>query len=201
MQPSEEAQRYHSTIARIAAAVFMIAFGELAYGVMVESRFLIRDGFDWIYNVLIYVIAALSFGRGARAERAAGVALGLVLIAAGVVTIVQMWWAWIDPPQIEPFNVTVSAFLIIAVAWLIAILLWPFRHSQHPVIEATWLSARNDVVVSSLYAVVMLAARLYPSLWPQMMVDAISACLCLQAGAKVVRDALRIDAVMQEGRA
>lgn len=198
---SEEAQRYHSTIARIAAAVFMIAFGELAYGVMVESRFLIRDGFDWIYDVLIYAIAAFSFGRGARAEKVAAIALGAVLLAAGVVTTVQMWWAWIEPPQIEALNVTVSAFLIIAVAWLIAILLWPFRASTHPVIEATWLSARNDVIVSTLYALVMLAARLMPSLWPQMIVDGISACLCLQAGAKVIRDALRNDAATKEGGA
>lgn len=201
MQHSEDAKRYHATIARIAAAVFLIAFGELAYGVMVESRFLIRDGFDWIYDVLIYVIAALSFGRSAQVERAAAIAMGLVLVAAGVVTVLQMWWAWIEPPQIEPFNVTLSALLIIAVAWLIVFLLWPFRHSQHPVIEATWLSARNDVVISTLYATVMLAARLYPSLWPQMVVDGISACLCLQAGAKVVRDAWRDSAAMEEGRA
>ena len=198
---SDVTKRYHSTIARIAAAVFLIAFGELSYGIVVESRFLIRDGFDWIYDVLIYVIAALSFGRGARSEKVAGVALGLVLVAAGVVTGLQMWWAFVEPPQIEPFNVTISALLIIAVAWMIAFLLWPFRAATHPVIEATWLSARNDVIVSTLYAVVMLAARLMPSLWPQMLVDGVSACLCLQAGAKVIRDALRNDAAMQKGGA
>lgn len=198
---SDVTKRYHSTIARIAAAVFLIAFGELSYGIVVESRFLIRDGFDWIYDVLIYVIAALSFGRGARAEKVAGVALGLVLVTAGVVTGLQMWWAFVEPPQIEPFNVTISALLIIAVAWMIAFLLWPFRAATHPVIEATWLSARNDVIVSTLYAVVMLAARLMPSLWPQMLVDGVSACLCLQAGAKVIRDALRNDAAMQKGGA
>ena len=93
------------------------------------------------------------------------------------------------------------ALLIIAVAWMIAFLLWPFRAATHPVIEATWLSARNDVIVSTLYAVVMLAARLMPSLWPQMLVDGVSACLCLQAGAKVIRDALRNDAAMQKGGA
>ena len=198
---SDVTKRYHSTIARIAAAVFLIAFGELSYGIVVESRFLIRDGFDWIYDVLIYVIAALSFGRGARAEKVTGVALGLVLVTAGVVTGLQMWWAFVEPPQIEPFNVTISALLIIAVAWMIAFLLWPFRAATHPVIEATWLSARNDVIVSTLYAVVMLAARLMPSLWPQMLVDGVSACLCLQAGAKVIRDALRNDAAMQKGGA
>jgi hypothetical protein len=73
--------------------------------------------------------------------------------------------------------------------WLF--LLWRFRRSRHPVIEATWFAARNDAVTGTLYALVMIAARMEPMSWPQMAVDSISAILCLQAGGRILRDLTR----------
>ena len=138
----------------IAALVLAICVGETLYGLMLDSRFLLRDGLEWGYDVVIYGTAALAFGRGLRAERYAGFAL----------------------------------------AWVLVAMLWRFRDSRHPVIEATWLSARNDAVTSTLYALAMMAARLEPVSWPQMAVDSISAILCLQAGGQILRDLLRADA-------
>ena len=182
-----EARIYHRTIMGIAALVLAICLGETLYGLMLDSRFLLRDGLEWGYDVAIYVTAALAFGRGLRAERFAGFALAFVLLGAGCVTIWQIWRAFVDPPQVEPFAITLSGTLIIAEAWLVVGLLWRFRRSRHPVIEATWLSARNDAVTSTFYALAMIAARMEPVTWPQMAVDSISAILCLQAGGRILR--------------
>ena len=186
-----EARIYHRTIMGIAALVLAICLGETLYGLMLDSRFLLRDGLEWGYDVAIYVTAALAFGRGLRAERYAGFALAFVLLGAGCVTIWQIWRAFVDPPQVEPFAITLSGTLIILEAWVLVGLLWRFRRSHHPVIEATWLSARNDAVTSTFYALAMIAARMEPVTWPQMAVDSISAILCLQAGGRILCDLTR----------
>ncbi len=181
---------YKRRLMAIAALVLALCLGETLYGLVLDSRFLLRDGLEWGYDVVIYVTAALAFGRGLRAERYAGFALAFVLLGAGFVTIWQIWRAFIDPPEVEAFAITLSGTLIILEAWVLVGMLWRFRGSHHPVIEATWLSARNDAVTSTLYAFAMMAARLEPVTWPQMMVDSLSAFLCLQSGAQILRDLL-----------
>ena len=188
---AHEARNYHRTIMAIAALVLAICVGETLYGLMLDSRFLLRDGLEWGYDVVIYVTAALAFGRGLRAERYAGFALAFVLLGAGFVTIWQIWRTFVDPPEVEAFGITVAGVLIIAESWTLVALLWRFRRSNHPVIEATWFSARNDAVTGTLYALLMIAARMEPVTWPQMAVDSISAILCLQAGGRILRDLLR----------
>ena len=188
---AHEARNYHRTIMAIAALVLAICVGETLYGLMLDSRFLLRDGLEWGYDVIIYVTAAAAFGRGLRAERFAGFALAFVLLGAGFVTIWQIWRTFVDPPEVEAFGITVAGVLIIAESWTLVALLWRFRRSNHPVIEATWFSARNDAVTGTLYALLMIAARMEPVTWPQMAVDSISAILCLQAGGRILRDLLR----------
>ena len=188
---ADEARFYNRTIIMIAAMVLAIGVGETTYGFATDSRFLIRDGLEWSYDVVIYATAAAAFGRGARAERWAAFALALVLLGAGLVTIWQIWRAFVDPPEVESVSITIAGLLIIAEAWAVVGLLWRFRRSNHPVIEATWLSARNDAATSTLYALVMMAARFAPDTWPQMAVDVISAILCLQAGVQILRELMR----------
>ena len=190
---AHEARIYQRTIILISALVLSIGVSETLYGLMLDSRFLVRDGLEWTYDVVIYATAAAAFGRGLRAERFAAFVLALVLLGAGLVTIWQIWRTVVEPPEVEPFGITLAVLLIIAEAWTLVALLWRFRRSRHPVIEATWLSSRNDAVTSTLYALVMMAARFTPMTWPQMAVDSISAILCLQAGGQVLRDLLRVD--------
>jgi divalent metal cation (Fe/Co/Zn/Cd) transporter len=190
---AQEARIYQRTIILIAALVLSIGVSETLYGLTLDSRFLVRDGLEWTYDVVIYATAAAAFGRGLRAERFAAFVLALVLLGAGLVTIWQIWRTVVEPPEVEPFGITLAGLLIIAEAWTLVALLWRFRRSRHPVIEATWLSSRNDAVTSTLYALVMMAARFTPMTWPQMAVDSISAILCLQAGGQVLRDLLRVD--------
>ncbi len=187
---AQEARIYHRTIMGIAALVLVIGVSETLYGLMLDSRFLLRDGMEWGYDVVIYATAAAAFGRGQRAERLAAFALAIVLLGAGLITIWQIWRTFVDPPEVEIFGISVAGALIIVESWALVALLWRFRRSRHPVIEATWFSARNDAVTGTLYALVMIAARLEPMSWPQMAVDSISAILCLQASSQILRDLL-----------
>ena len=184
----QEDLAYHRTILAIAAMVASIFLCETAYGFWLDSRFLIRDGLEWSYDLIIYVLAAASHGRGVRAERLAALGVALVLFVAGCITSWQVWRTYVDPPPVEVFSITLSGILIILEALLVAAALFRFRKSKSPIIEATWLSARNDAVTSTLYALVTMAARFYPERWPQMGVDMFSVALCWQAAWRILRD-------------
>ena len=119
----------------------------------------------------------------------AGAILAALLVGVGVETGWQVAWTIADPPAIEAEAVTVSAALIVAQSWFVVWLLARFRGSRNPVIEATWLSSRNDAITGSLYALVTLGARLVPSIWPQVAVDGLAMVLALRAGWDVARDA------------
>ncbi len=180
---------YRLTILAIAAMVLAIMIGEALYGYLIGSRFLLRDGLEWIYDVLIYGLSAAAFGRGVRAERLSAYASAAVLAAAGVETVVQIVWTFIDPPDVETFGITLSGGLTTLEAMAVAAALWRFRRAHNPVMVATWLSARNDVVTSALSAGVTALARLAPMAGPQMAVDAFGAFLCFQAAFVTAREA------------
>ncbi len=196
---SAEADRaFRLTIYGIAAMVMAILAGETLYGLALGSRFLIRDGLEWIYDVLIYGLTALAFGRGKRVERWAAVGVAGVLAAAGVETAAQIIWTFFDPPDVEPFGIGVSGALTIAESVLVAGVLWRFRNVGNVAMEAVWLSARNDVLSSTLSALVTIVARLAPMSWPQMAVDAFGGCLCFQAAWVIVRET-RLEARREAG--
>jgi Co/Zn/Cd efflux system component len=185
---SPEHRSYRLTIIAIAASVLAICASETLYGLALDSRFLIRDGLEWGYDVAIYVLAAATFGHGPTAERRAALGVALVLLFAGGMTSFQIWRTFSDPPQVEAFSITLSGTLIILEAFAVAGALWRFRRSDNPVIVATWLSARNDVASSTLYALVMMGARFTPMRWPQMGVDAVTVFLCWQAAWRILSD-------------
>jgi Co/Zn/Cd efflux system component len=185
----DEGRLYRRIIWVITLCVLAICVVEVAAALRVDSRFLLRDGLEWGYDVAIFGLAAATFGRGASVERWSGFALAAILAAAGLQTAWQIWRTFIDPPEVEAAAVTISAALIVLESWAVVLALVRFRASHNPVIEATWLSARNDAVTGTLYALVTLAARLAPMIWPQMFVDTLGMILAFVAAWQVARDA------------
>jgi Co/Zn/Cd efflux system component len=184
-----EARAYKRTIWAIVIGISLLLIGESALALHLENRLLLKDGLEWGYDVAIYAVAALAFGRGDRAERLSALAIAVVLAAAGVQGSYEVIRAVFIPPVIEPFTVGFSAISIIIEGLAVAAALWRFRAASNPLIEASWLSARNDAISATLFAIVRAAARLAPARWPQMAVDAFTAFLAFQAAWKIARDA------------
>jgi hypothetical protein len=65
--------------------------------------------------------------------------------------------------------------------------------SRNPLIETTWLSARNDAIFATMYAVFQFAARMAPMRGPELALDAFTILLTLQAIYVIIRD-VRADA-------
>jgi hypothetical protein len=64
----------------------------------------------------------------------------------------------------------------------------PFRTSRNPLVETTWLSARNDAIFATLYALFQFAARMAPMRGPELALDAFTIVLTLQAIYVIARD-------------
>jgi Co/Zn/Cd efflux system component len=190
---AREARKYVITIRAIAIGIFLFAAGEVAYAATIGSGFLIKDGLDWIYDVLLYGMAAIVFGHGARAERLAAVAGAAIMLASIGETIYDMIIKIVAPRQVEPLLLGFSALSTIAIVVAVVAALLPFRASRNPLIEATWLSARNDAIFATLYALFQFAARLAPMRGPELALDAFTILLTLQAIYVIIRD-VRADA-------
>ncbi|MBV9064258.1 MAG: hypothetical protein JOZ84_08695 [Methylobacteriaceae bacterium] len=183
-----EDRRYVITIRTIAVGIFLFAAGEVGYALTIGSSFLVKDGMDWIYDVLLYGMAAIIFGRGARAERVAAlVGVGIMFVSIGE-TAYDMVSKIVAPRQIEPLQLGFSALSTVVIVLLVVIALLPFRRSRNPLIETTWLSARNDAIFASIYACVQFAVRMAPIRAPELALDTLSVLLTLQAIYVIIRE-------------
>jgi divalent metal cation (Fe/Co/Zn/Cd) transporter len=183
-----EERAYLVAIRAIAIGIFLFATGEVAYALTIGSVFLVKDGLDWVYDVLLYGMAATIFGRGAKAERlAALVGAGIMFVSIGE-TAYDVVSKIVAPRQIEPLQLGFSALSTVVVVLLVLAALLRFRKSRNPLIETTWLSARNDAIFASIYAAVQFAVRMAPVRAPELALDALSVLLTLQAIYVIVRD-------------
>ncbi|AMJ60244.1 cation transporter [Bosea sp. PAMC 26642] len=180
-QGAAVARAYTLTIWGIALGILVFASGVVAVALWLGNPQLFKDGVDWVYDVALYGIAALVFGRDARAEKVAALAIGVVMAVAGLHTLYDLWAKIANPRPIEIWALGFSAASAVVVAVLIVGLLWRFRGEANPVIKATWLSSRNDVISTTGFALMGLFARLAPVRWPEYLFDLLVAGLCFQA--------------------
>lgn len=172
---------YRLTIWGIALGILIFAGGVVLWALAIGNTQLFKDGVDWVYDVALYGIAALVFGRDERAERGAALGIGAVMAVAGLHTLYDLGDKILQPRPIEVFALGFSAASAISIAYIIIGVLWRFRHEPNPVIKATWLSSRNDAISTTGFALLGLAARLLPMRWPEYLFDLIVAFLCFQA--------------------
>lgn len=185
------ARAYVVTIWGIALGILVFAIGVVLVALSLGNQQLFKDGVDWVYDVILYGIAALVFGRDARAEKLAALAIGSVMALAGLHTLYDLWAKILNPRPIEIWALGFSAASAVAIALLIVGLLWRFRGEENPVIRATWLSSRNDVISTTGFALLGLVARVAPVRWPEYVFDLLVAGLCFQASWAIWRSVRR----------
>jgi divalent metal cation (Fe/Co/Zn/Cd) transporter len=188
LRSAAEDRKYVITIRTIAIGIFLFAAGEVGYALTIGSSFLVKDGMDWIYDVLLYGMAAIIFGQGARAERVAALLGAAIMFVSIGETAYDMVSKIVAPRHIEPLQLGFSALSTVATVLFVLMALLPFRMSRNPLIETTWLSARNDAIFASIYASVQFAVRMAPIRAPELALDALSVLLTLQAIYVIIRE-------------
>jgi Co/Zn/Cd efflux system component len=175
------ARAYTLTIWGIALGILIQAVATVAWALAIGNAQLFKDGVDWVYDVALYGIAAIVFGRDARIERLAAIAIGAVMAVAGLHTLYDLWDKIVRPRPIEIWTLGFAAASAVVIAFLVVAALWRFRREDNPVIKATWLSSRNDTISTTGFALVGLAARVAPVRWPEYLFDLVVAGICFQA--------------------
>jgi Co/Zn/Cd efflux system component len=186
----DEGRVFARVIWAIALGLLVFAAAQVAVALAIGNAHLFKDGVDWVYDVLLYGLAAATFGRGARLERASAVFIAAVMGAAGAHTLWDLADKIARPRPIEPLIFGFSAASAVVIALLIVAALWRFRASAHPLIEATWLSSRNDVLKTTFYVGLGFLARVAPQRWPEYALDVLMAAILFQASWRILARAL-----------
>jgi Co/Zn/Cd efflux system component len=180
---------YIRTIWAVAFLTAVLGCAEVAYGYFTGSSFLLKDGFEWSYGTVIYVISALSYGRTQKTASRAGALIALVLFVGGCQDALEMMASFTTHELEDTAGLRTSSVLSFLGAVLVGALLFRFRRSDDPVVEGSWLSARNDLITSGLDLTVTLSTSLVAAKWPRTAIDALGVVLAFQAAFVVARDA------------
>jgi hypothetical protein len=162
----------------------------MAYGRLMSSADLLESGVDWIYDVGIYGIAALSIGRAKSFEQGAALALAAILGVAGFHGVAARWAEFADQAQGVASTLEASSATAILGSLAEAAVLFRFRACDDPVMKATWFTARNSLVFSGVDGLAPLAFSGVSTLWPQVAIDGFGVFLAFQASFAIAREAL-----------
>jgi len=181
-----DAQRYRRRVFLIVGIIAALSLGQTLYALAIGNRFLLKDGLDWGYDVILWLVALAVFGRDRRAEDIAALGVAGVMIVAGVHTGYDLWDKIATGRRAETWVAGWSAFTAIGLALFVVVLMLRFRVSENPLVRATWLSSRNDAISTTLFASVGLAARTYPEQWPEIVLDIVLIGLAFQAAGAIM---------------
>src|SRR3954447_24587800 len=134
-------ESYKRQIWCIAAGLLLIALVQAACAQALGAPDMLKDarGFGW--DIALYVIAALRFGRGTWAERASTFLVGALLAASGIDTLADLWSSFGHPEEENATETLLSDAFAFAAPGLAAAVLFRFRHATDPLVKASWLNA------------------------------------------------------------
>ncbi|MBV9076870.1 MAG: hypothetical protein JO048_05235 [Methylobacteriaceae bacterium] len=180
------ARAYRRTIWTIALGLLAFGLAQGLWALSIGSRQLLKDATDWVYDVALYMLAALVFGRGARAEQASALAIAAILTVAGLHTLYDLWDKVLEPRTIEPFTIGFSAVSSALLGYLVVALLLRFRHEANPLIRATWVSSRNEAITTTLFSLATYLTRTATSRLPEYGLDLFSSLMLFQAAGAIL---------------
>ena len=188
--PEPEARAFNRTVRGVALGVLVVALALVGLALALDDERPLRDGIDWIYDVLLYGFAALAFGRGAIIQKLAALTIAVVLAFASAHTLWRLADKIANPRNVEPTIFGGLALASVVVALLILLALWRFRASENALIQAVWLTARNYAIKAACDVGLGFSAGLSPQRWPEYALDVLVAGLLFQATYKIVDKAL-----------
>lgn len=180
-----DARAYRARVFAIVGIIASLAAGQTLYALVIGDRFLLKDGIDWIYDVILWLVALAVFGRGRRFEEIAAVGVGLVMLVAGLHTAYDLWDKIVTARRAEVWVAGWSAFTAIGLALFVVGLMLRFRGADNPLVKATWLSSRNDAISTTAFATVGFAARVSSSQGPEILLDIALVALSFQAAGAI----------------
>lgn len=182
----DDERRYRRRVLLIVAVIATLASVQTLYALQQANRFLLKDGIDWIYDVILWLVALAVFGRGRRFEELAALGVAGVMVIAGSHTAYDLWDKVVTGRRAEVWAAGWSAFSAIGLALFVLALMLRFRRAENPLIAATWLSSRNDAISTTAFATIGFAARVSPGQLPEILLDIVLIGLNFQAAGAIL---------------
>lgn len=182
----DDERRYRRRVLLIVGVIATLAGAQTLYALAVGNRFLLKDGIDWIYDVILWLVALAVFGRGRRFEEIAALGVAGVMVIAGAHTAYDLWDKVATGRRAEIWAAGWSAFSAIGLALFVVGLMLRFRGAGNPLIAATWLASRNDAISTTAFATIGFAARVSPSQLPEILLDIVLIGLNFQAAGAIL---------------
>ncbi len=188
---AREHRAFRVSIYAIAGGILAFATAQIFYARGVGNRQLFIDGVDWVYDVLLYGLAAAVFGRGEKAERISALLIAGIMVCAALNITYELREKIIDPQPVDPLILGFSSVSAVVIALLVVGALWRFRRSVNALIMATWLSSRNDVIKTIFNSAFGVLEELWQQRWLEYSLDVFAIFLCFQAAWRIVWEARR----------
>jgi Co/Zn/Cd efflux system component len=190
-QSKLEADRYQRHVLAIILLIAALGFSQSLYALAVQDRFLLKDGLDWIYDLVLWSIVLAVFGRSKTLEQIVALAIAGMMLVAAFHAGFDLWDKLGASRRAERLVTGWSGFSAITVAIIVMVLMAAFRLNGNPLIRATWLSSRNDAISTAAFALSGFEARVSTSQWPEILLDLLVIGLSLQAAYVILGEIWR----------
>ena len=181
-------------VAILNAAYFGVEF---VVGMSIRSVSLIADSIDFLEDASINLLILVGLGLAAAARARMGTVLAVIILVPGLAAFIAAVDKFLHPavPGVVALSTTaVGALLVNATA---AVILSRVKHHEHSLVQAAWLSARNDVLANVAIIAAALTTAFVPSPYWDVAVGLGIGVLNADAAVKVWRRA-RSDARLPE---
>lgn len=172
----------------------VLAINAIAFAIMIvaalraHSSALLSDSFDYLGDALTYLISLWAVGRSALAKAQVARIKGDLIVAAGLLVLIQLAWRWWHPA--EPLFTWMGAFSLLGLLANGLCLMLLSRHRDDDLnMASVWICSRNDIAVNLSVLLAAAGVWVFEAAWPDRLIALGLAVLLLRSGICVLRDA------------
>ncbi|MEN9739900.1 MAG: hypothetical protein RLZ72_166 [Actinomycetota bacterium] len=118
---------------------------EFTVGLSIRSVSLIADSIDFLEDASINLLILIGLGLAVAARAQLGSLLAVIIAVPGVAAFVAAVDKFLHPAIPGTIELSATAFGALVVNATAAVILSRVKHHEHSLVQAAWLSARNDV--------------------------------------------------------
>jgi Co/Zn/Cd efflux system component len=162
---------------------------EFTVGLSIRSVSLIADSIDFLEDASINLLILIGLGLAVAARARLGSLLAVIIAVPGVAAFVAAVDKFLHPAIPGAIELSATAFGALVVNATAAVILSRVKHHEHSLVQAAWLSARNDVFANVAIIAAAGMTALIPSAYWDVAVGLGIGVLNADAAVKVWRRA------------
>lgn len=171
----------------INAVMFLVVF---ISGWLSHSTALLSDSLDNLGDAITYALSLYVVYRSGREKAKVALFKGGLILAGGLLVLVQVIYRLIDPalPVFETMGVV--GFLALMANSICLGLLWKHR-SEDVNMSSVWECSRNDIATNLAVIIAALGVYMTGRAWPDIVIGLVLSLMLLNSSRKVISNSLQ----------